>query len=78
MRWLGRVWDAFGRVMMAFGHAVSKYVITPLLYFVLGALFTWPTRASDPLKLKLTPGRSRWLPRAAESGDELARARSMY
>ncbi|NUP99000.1 MAG: hypothetical protein HUU35_03985 [Armatimonadetes bacterium] len=78
MRWLRQVWDVFSRAMMAFGHFVSKYIITPVLYFGLGALFTLPTRASDPLKLKLSPGRSRWLSRAAESHDDLTRARSMY
>ena len=76
MRLLKQLWNGFSQTMMAVGHAISKYVITPALYYVLGALFTAPSRVGDPLRLRPRQG-SHWHRRDTEP-DRLDHARSLY
>lgn len=72
---LKRLWQGFSRASMAVGHFISRNVISPVLYYVLGALFTLPARVGDPLRLKHGPA---WHVRPVDQPDQLDHARAMY
>jgi len=74
---LRRLWDAISKALMAFGHFMSRYVVTPVLFSVLGLLFSLFAKAGDPLRLKLHPGGSVWLDRSGHT-DSLNKARSLH
>ncbi|MCC7491916.1 MAG: hypothetical protein IT204_06195 [Fimbriimonadaceae bacterium] len=76
MSLLRRVWDALSRGLMAFGHCMSKFVVTPLLYTVIGGLFTGFARRGDPLRVR-PPAGTLWQPRR-RADDTLERARSLH
>ena len=74
---LRQAWEAFNRASRAFGHFMSRNVVAPALYYLLGLLFTWPARLPDPLHLRLRTG-SLYYPREAEIETPMQRAGSMY
>lgn len=74
---LRRLWDGISKALMAFGHFISRYVVTPTLYVVIGLLFSAFAKMGDPLRLKLHPGATVWLDRGGRS-DSLERARSLH
>jgi hypothetical protein len=63
--------------MEAFGHFVSRNIVTPILFTVLGLIFSVFAKVGDPLRLKMHQGASHWLDRAPHP-DSLEKARSLH
>jgi hypothetical protein len=74
---LRRLWDGFSNGMMAIGHFISRNIVTPVLFSVLGLLFSIFAKAGDPLRLKLHHGGSVWIDRSGRT-DSLDQARSLH
>ncbi len=74
---LRRLWDGFSAMMMAIGHFISRNIITPVLFILLGLLFSLFAKMGDPLRLKLHPGATSWLDRPTHP-DSLEKARSLH
>ena len=74
---LRRLWDGFSAVMEAIGHFISRNIVTPILFVVLGLLFSLFAKMGDPLRLKRHDGDSLWLDRSPHP-DSLDRARSLH
>lgn len=73
---LKNAWQFLTKLMQPVGDFISRWILMPVLYFVLGLIFTGPARLGDPLRLKRRSG-SHWLTRS-EPHDDLPRARNMY
>ena len=65
---LRAIWDAINKGLKAFGHFMSSYVVTPVLYYVLMSPFSIFARRGDPLSLAPRSG-SLWHKREAADID---------
>ncbi len=74
MALLRAIWQAISKALMAFGHFMSSYVVTPVLYFVVMAPFAPFARRGDPLRVSAQAG-PQWHPRATATDDLESAAR---